>query len=156
MCPFYKYYHGYYCMVTQKTVTHDVYRKYCDSFSTHKECPIYKDKNRSSGGCYLTSACVESHGLPDDCHELMTMRALRDKYIRTMPEGDAVILDYYEYAPKIVDKINQCASPKAVFEKIYSEMILPCVQLFDAEKHHEAYVLYKEYAEKLKKDYLAI
>ena len=155
-CPFYKYYHGYYCMVTQKTVTYDVYHKYCDSFSTHKECPIYKDNNKSSGGCYLTSACVDARSLPDDCHELTSMRALRDKYIRTLPEGDAVISDYYRYAPEIVQKINQSSDSKTILEKIYTDMILPCVKLFDAQKYHEAYILYKKYAESLKAEYLGV
>jgi len=44
MCPFYKYYHGYYCQVDNKNVYTDVYRKFCDSYSSYKECPIYKNK----------------------------------------------------------------------------------------------------------------
>ena len=39
----------------------------------------YKSNNKNSGsgssaGCYLTSACVEAKGLPDDCQELQTLR----------------------------------------------------------------------------------
>ncbi|MBQ6796749.1 MAG: hypothetical protein IJP10_01930 [Clostridia bacterium] len=154
-CPYYKYHHGVYCTITQRNTNNDVYNRYCSTYSYDK-CPIYKDNNKSSGGCYLTSACVDARSLPDDCHELTSMRALRDKYIRTLPEGDAVISDYYRYAPEIVEKINQSSDSKTILEKIYTDMILPCVKLFDAQKYHEAYILYKKYAESLKAEYLGV
>jgi len=152
-CSYYKYSHGYYCVAAQKNIDSDIYRRFCSTYS-YGNCPIYKDANKSSTGCYLTTACVESRGLPDDCHELTAMRALRDKYIRTLPEGESVIAEYYEFAPAIVEKINQGTEPEPVYERIYTEMILPCVQLYDAGDYHKAYVLYREYAGKLKSEYL--
>ena len=36
------------------------------------DCSHFK-KAGSSGGCYMTTACCEYYGLPDDCRELTAM-----------------------------------------------------------------------------------
>ena len=59
--------------------------------------------NNASGGisCFLTTACCEYKGLPDDCEELEILRAFRDKHVPTDE-----VEEYYRIAPEIVDKIK--------------------------------------------------
>ena len=66
-CPFYWYNHHYACRKSGKDVNEDTYYKYCRNYD-YDDCPIYKGND--SGGCFLTSACTEARGLPDDCREL--------------------------------------------------------------------------------------
>ena len=116
-CPFYWYNHHYACRKTGQDVNEDTYYKYCRNYD-YDDCPIYKGND--SGGCFLTSACTEARGLPDDCHELTVLRAFRDGYLRSQPEGEAEIAEYYAVAPKIVDAIRSKADAMEAFDAIYS------------------------------------
>jgi len=60
----------------------------------------------ASNGCFITSACVEFAGLPDDCYELTVLRSFRDNYIAHLPNGQMLISDYYERAPRILKHIR--------------------------------------------------
>lgn len=56
-------------------------------------------------GCFITTACIESRGLPVDCYELETLRKFRDNWVSKHENGPAEIGIYYEIAPKIVEKL---------------------------------------------------
>ncbi|WP_353507262.1 CFI-box-CTERM domain-containing protein [Variovorax sp. J22G40] len=58
-------------------------------------------------GCFLTSAACMHRGLPDDCHELNTLRNFRDTYLAQFSDGRALIAHYYEVAPAIAAKATQ-------------------------------------------------
>ena len=89
-CPFYWYNHHYACRKTGQDVNEDTYYKYCRNYD-YDDCPIYKGND--SGGCFLTSACTEARGLPDDCHELTVLRAFRDGYLRSQPEPCVAMIE---------------------------------------------------------------
>jgi hypothetical protein len=78
----------------------------------------------SGGGCFLTTACVEYVGLPDDCHELETLRHFRDTYVRHLPEGSSLLAEYYSHAPKIVDSILVSPEKDELLKYIYD-----CIQV---------------------------
>jgi hypothetical protein len=56
-------------------------------------------------GCFLTTACCEVLGLPDDCFELRTLRRYRDETLAAAPGGRAAIDAYYLMAPPILDRL---------------------------------------------------
>ena len=107
-----------------------------------------------SEGCYLTSACVAARGLPDHCEELQTLRSFRDGYLTQPPGGRAEIAQYYATAPKIVEAINQLPGSAEVWDRIYEELVNPCIQMIHANQNTEAHQLYKSYANKLASLYL--
>lgn len=150
-CPYYWYNYHYACRKTGKDVNEDTYYKYCRNYD-YDDCPIYKGNDTS--GCYLTSACVEAKGLPDHCHELTVLRNFRDGYMRTTSTGAADICEYYHTAPAIVEKIKTFPNAKDIFDRIYSELVLPCVELIESGKNEEAYVVYKDYTRKLQAQYI--
>ena len=81
-CSYYTFRQGdYYCTKKSDYVNEDVYYKYCRNWD-YSDCPVYKGD--TSGGCYLTSACMYSKGLPDDCYELETLRNFRDTWLNIM------------------------------------------------------------------------
>ena len=156
-CRYYYYDSGYSCALKREkegnsSIDSDIVHRYCWGYH-YEECPRYKS-GQSSGGCYLTSACVEARGLKDDCHELTVLRAFRDSYMRNTPNGAADICEYYHTAPSIVEKIKSLPNAQDVFDRIYSELVLPCVSLIEDGKNSEAYIKYKDYTKSLQAQYM--
>jgi hypothetical protein len=112
--------------------------------------------SRCCGGCkcFITSACVEAKGLPDDCRELTTLRRFRDGYVRALAEGPALISEYYEIAPRIVARIKARPDATRIFARIY-ERLVRAVDLITAGLHDEALRVYRDLVLDLKNRYLA-
>lgn len=158
-CAFYYYDSGYSCAIKREqtndsSIDYDTVKKYCWGYH-YEDCPRYKNKSGSSG-CFLTSACTEARGLPDDCEELTTLRAFRDGYMKSLPQGQADICMYYHIAPAIVDKIHALPNAKEVFDRIYTELVIPCVELIRAGKNEDAYDKYRGYVQQLQAQYLNV
>ena len=92
----------------------------------------------SGGWCFLTSACIEARGLADDCRELTVLRAFRDGYMRSLPQGEELIAEYYRIAPAIVEQIQCSDSRLEVLDRLYQDLVLPCVELIREGKNEEA------------------
>lgn len=139
-----------YCLKKGDYVDSTTSKEYCRYDG--KGCPI-KEGSSSSGGCYLTTACVEHKGLPDNCLELTTLRDFRDNYLRKLPSGDEEIAEYYRTAPKIVDTINHRTDVDLVYDEMYSNEIKPCVDLILQGRNDEAYQKYKKLVTSLMRTY---
>lgn len=105
------------------------------------------------GGCYLTSACMVSKCLPDDCYELETLRTYRDTWLKSTEEGLSVIAEYYAIAPKIVEAIDKRDDSNKVYDMLYEKMVLPCVRFIEEKKYQETLELYRRMTLKLKEEY---
>lgn len=146
MCFYYAWKYGdYYCMKKEESIPDDLYQRYCKNYN-YDDCPIYKGEE-SGGGCFLTSACVEAKGLPDDCYELTVLRRFRDTYLQAQPEGAALIQNYYDIAPEIVRKVNRRKEKDEIWEEIYRKMVEPCVALVEKGEFQKALDCYKKYTE---------
>lgn len=156
-CSYYYYDSGYSCALKREkegrsSIDSDIVHKYCWGYH-YKECPRYVAAHGTSDGCFLTSACTEARGLPDDCEELTTLRTFRDGYMKSFPQGQTDICQYYHVAPVIVDKIHALPNAKEIFDKIYNELVLPCVDLIHFNKNEEAYLKYREYVKQLQEQF---
>ena len=141
----------YYCMKKQDYVNSDVYYKYCRNYD-YSDCPIYKG-DTSSGGCYLTSACVEAKGLPDDCMELTVLRDFRDNWLKKQPGGLAEVAEYYATAPKIVERINALPNAEEIWNELYETLVVPCVRWIEIGEMEFAHAMYRNVAKKLNMDF---
>ena len=155
-CSYYYYDSGYSCALKREkegnsSIDSDTVHRYCWGYH-YEECPRYKDRN-GSGGCFLTSACTEARGLPDDCRELTILRAFRDGYMKELPEGQTEICQYYHIAPAIVNRIRAMPNAKMIFDKIYVELVLPCVELIQSGNNEAAYHKYRDYVQSLRVQY---
>lgn len=110
-----------------------------------KKNPGGSKKEKADDGCFLTSACVKARGLPDDCEELTVLRRYRDSYLRNRPGGGEEIRRYYEIAPAVVKRINGREDADRIWDRVYEELVLPCVQLIRQDASEEAFRLYKAY-----------
>lgn len=153
-CTYYCFKSGdYHCNKTGKDITDSSFvKRYCWNYG-YSDCPFYKESDSSSSSCYLTTACVLSKGLPDDCYELTTLRHFRDTYLNGTPEGRRDIACYYEIAPGLVKKLDTLPESEEIYQKIYDELVLPCIALIEAEKLAETHQLYREYTEALYQKY---
>lgn len=123
--------------------------KYIKSDSKHKS----SGSGSGSDGCYLTTACVEAKGLPDDCNELRTLRIFRDTYLAKLPSGRNEIDQYYQMAPIIVAAINKHDNRVQIWNQVYAELITPCVRIIHEQNNEKAHQLYKAYSMELHKKY---
>lgn len=150
-CSYYVFRQGsYFCTKKDGYVNEDVYFRYCKKYD-YTECPIYKKEDPSR--CYLTSACLYAKGLPADCFELQMLRKYRDTWLCGSDEGRELINQYYEKAPKIVSAINEKENSKEIYEKIYKDMIVPCVNFIKYKKYKETLELYRYMTLMLEQDY---
>ena len=156
-CKYYYYDSGYSCALKREkegnsSVDSDTVHRYCWGYH-YEECPRYK-ASQSSGGCFLTSACVEARGLPDNCYELTTLRKFRDEYLAKQECGKCEIAHYYQVAPAIVKIITARNDSSVVFAQIYDELALPCIKMIESYDMAGAHNLYRNYVRALEKQYL--
>lgn len=149
-CPYYWYNYHYACRKSGKDVNEDTYDKYCKNYD-YGDCPIYKGNDTS--GCFLTSACVEAKGLTDDCYELTTLRKFRDEYLAKQECGKFEIAHYYLVAPGIVERIKADQNSTLILERIYNELVVPCVKHIEQKQPFAAYELYRSYVLMLEETY---
>jgi len=102
--------------------------------------------------CFLTTACVEHAGLKDDCHELMVLRSFRDHYVATLPDGTAILAEYYRVAPAIVHCINQSINRDADLAKVF-KIVSEAVSMIESSNDQQALALYRDMFTDLKYRY---
>lgn len=103
---------------------------------------LFSDDIPILGGCFLTTACVDAMGMADDCWVLETARKFRDTFMAETPDKAQEILEYYEYAPTIVEKINKAPDARRIWKRLFWGYITPFVtevKLGNNEKAHELY-----------------
>src|SRR3989338_61088 len=111
-------------------------------------------KQHRKGGCFITTACVGARGLPDDCLELTTLRNFRDNYLRGLPDGERMIGNYYEVAPRIVAAIGRRHNAHELFCRIYGEDVARAVDLVLAGNFEGALSHYGSMVERLSGEFL--
>lgn len=104
---------------------------------------LSKTKGEPPKKCFLTTACVMARGLPDDCEELTILRRFRDGYMRALPQGEALIREYYQVAPPIVAQIDQRPDSDEIYEGIYA-IIQSCIRAIRADKPVRALAEYQQ------------
>jgi hypothetical protein len=97
--------------------------------------------NMSAGICFLTTACCEHKGLPDDCEELTTLRNFRDTFV---PKD--LIEEYYRIAPNICVKLQ---GDRDTLDKVY-EAVRSCVEDIKANRKWSALIKYRNMVNALK------
>jgi hypothetical protein len=83
---------------------------------------VVEQSGGDSGGCFLTTACVEAAWLPDDCEQLQVLRRFRDTFMRFIPGGREMLATYYTEAPKIVRSIATSQYPEVEYHRMFAEI----------------------------------
>lgn len=109
---------------------------------------VYPQDRASEDGCFITTACVKSMGLPDDCYELKILRRFRDKYVGNLANGKSVIERYYFLAPQIIKAINKRKDRSRVYDSIYIKISQACT-LIEMGQEKRAFRLYSDTVKEL-------
>ena len=126
----------------------DYEKKTWDS-TTHG--PDKSDTKHSSGGCYLTSACMNHYliNFYDNCYELTVLRWFRDNFV-----SKEEIKHYYKIAPMIVEAIEREEYKDIIYNYIYDNVVDACVEAIENGDYDFAYNRYKESILSLEQTYL--
>lgn len=120
---------------------------------TYDESGKKTGRTETKSGCFITTACVEAMGLPDDCHELTVLRRFRDEYLLGQPGGEAMVREYYERAPALVEAIAARADAAERFRAIFAD-VRHAVRLVEEDRPAEARRFYVDTVMELDRAYL--
>lgn len=118
----------------------------------------YDESGRETGrtekkkGCFVTTACVEAMGLPDDCRELTVLRRYRDEWLVRQPGGQALVEAYYDRSPALVDAIAARADARDRFRSLYAD-VRTAVELVEQSRPEEAREAYVRMVRGLEAEY---
>ncbi len=111
------------------------------SWSSTTHGPDKSDTSSGSGGCYLTSACMQyfQEQFDDNCYELRVLRWFRDNFVSLED-----IEHYYQIAPIIVESINKEEKSDIIYGYIYDNIVNYCVEQIELGNYDQAYNRYKD------------
>ena len=117
------------------------------------EDPASGDGNYVPGmyGCFLTTACTQARGLADDCHELETLRALRDGYMQESSTDRSLVDAYQHLGPAICTALARHPRADEAFDLLYRDLVEPSVALIEAGDERAAVDHYAAYVRGLSK-----
>ena len=104
--------------------------------------------------CYITTAICSALGKPDDCYELTQLRAYRDKWLRKQPDGEALILEYYDTAPAVVEAINKFPEREAIYRQLDENYLQRCLRYIEAGENEKCKALYIQMVRDMQKRFL--
>lgn len=106
----------------------------------HTEDNINGSIEKTSGSCYLTTACMRyfQEKFDDNCYELSVLRWFRDNFVTKED-----IEHYYEVAPIIVEIINKEEQSGVIYDYIYNNIVNYCVEQIEQGNYDKAYHRYK-------------
>ena len=107
------------------------------------------------GLCFITTAICRHSGKPDDCEELTAFRGFRDGYLRSCPDGPALIDQYYDIAPGIVLHLELSADRDAKYAAIRETYLEPCFADLQAGRLKQCKERYTNMVLTLKREYLS-
>jgi len=113
-----------------------------------------KDNDIKDEGCFVTTAVCENFGKPDDCYELTAFRNFRDKWLALQADGKNLIAEYYEVAPKIVEKINSLSNSAEIYKNIWTDYLQNCLKSIEVGDNLNCKKIYVEMVNTLKDKFL--
>ena len=111
------------------------------------------EEQRESSVCYLTTACVNSMNLPDNCLELKILRKFRNTILMPTSKGRKAVKEYYEIAPQIVHSIDGQKDAKNILQQVYTD-IRHAISLVLNKDFEGAFEHYKQMTLNLKEKFL--
>jgi hypothetical protein len=93
--------------------------------------------------CFISTACIEVMGRPDDCEELMMLRQFREDHLVGKPIGEAILFEYKEISRTILSWIERQKNRAALYRDLYNRLVLGSVILIKEGKTDQAIEHYR-------------
>lgn len=122
-----------------------------ESWSSPSHNEDKSESDHGSGGCYLTSACIKhfQENFDDNCEELLILRWFRDNYVSKQD-----VKHYYKIAPSIVKSIDSSPNNNEIYNDIYTNLVVACVNAIKRGEYDFAYKQYKDSVLALEKKFI--
>lgn len=104
---------------------------------------------RSSDGCFITTAACVALKKDDDCAELMLLRQFRNEHLQGTVEDQLLVREYYRVGPMIVKKIHQTAHPEKTYCQIWNHFIKPSCEAIKNEQWESGKQIYIDMVKQL-------
>lgn len=104
--------------------------------------------------CYITTAVCESLGKDDHCEELETLRDFRDHWLLLTENGPALVDQYYETAPGVLEAIRERDDYKEICQEIYTMYISPCLKYIHRGQYEDCRRHYMDMVDRLERMYV--
>lgn len=92
--------------------------------------------------CFITEAVMSQEGMGDNSEPLEVLRAFRDNVMMQTPEGQAMVQEYEQIAPLIVEAIGQRPDAMKIYQQIKAEFIDPAVEMIKKGDNKGALEIY--------------
>lgn len=109
---------------------------------------------KSDDSCFITSAVCDSFGKADDCYELTAFRNFRDSWLINQSDGKKLIAEYYNIAPKIVEKINSLSNSAEIYKNIWRDYLSACLKSIEVGDNLNCKKVYVNMVKTLKEKFL--
>lgn len=147
-------------------------RNYNASFEIHKTCSpalitievrksdsikqdaVSKPSSTTNSGCYITTAVCKTENKPDNCYELEMFRKFRDNWLKKQLDGENLIAEYYDTAPRIIKCIDASNNPEIIYTEIKEKFLKPCLEFIQHGEMNKCKDTYIEMVRMLQKKYL--
>lgn len=107
------------------------------------------------GLCFITTAVCAYENKPDDCEELTAFRNFRDGYLRSCPDGPALIEEYYDIAPGIVVRLELSHDRDSRYAALRDQYLGPCYADIRAGRLAQCKERYVAMVRSLEKEFLS-
>lgn len=102
------------------------------------------DNPKPSGGCFLTTAMCETLEKKDNCYELEELRNFRDNVLLKTKNGQELVSEYYDIAPKIAEKLKSNIRKLEIAQKMNKDYIIPIIEHIHKGHNDTAIIKYKD------------
>lgn len=102
------------------------------------------DNPKPSGGCFLTTVMCETLEKKDNCYELEELRNFRDNVLLKTKNGQELVSEYYDIAPKIAEKLKSNIRKLEIAQKMNKDYIIPIIEHIHKGHNDTAIIKYKD------------
>jgi predicted GTPase len=110
-------------------------------------------KDFFDNNCFISTATCKTLGKPDDCYELTAFRGFRDNWLVKQTDGQTLIAEYYEIAPKIVAAINRDPQKVDIYREIWEVHLEKCLASIEAGAYADCKKKYVAMVNSLRRKY---
>ena len=115
---------------------------------------LYRSGKVDRPPCFITTAVCDSFDKADDCYELTTFRKFRDKWLVKQSDGKSLVDEYYNIAPKIVEKINSLSDSAEIYKNIWRDYLSACLKFIESGDNQQCKKVYIRMVNALKEKFL--
>lgn len=106
-----------------------------------------EDDSSNDGGCFISTAVVSHMGFDDKCWQLQALRWYRDSILGA---DHPKVVEYYDTAPGIVQRLNALDNSADIYRSFYHDYLAKALAAICAGRYSEALSIYENMVKKAK------